>query len=108
MDFLWHKVSEKEKEEIKHQAKKIVDDFSKRLAKVAKIPEPIVERDEGEREEGHPRVYTKEVREPLRGSEKSGKRFLLGAKCAEIDKKIMFGNAPEKNKDFIIAEKGGW
>ncbi len=82
MDFLWHKVSEKEKEEIKQQAKKIVDDFSKKLGKVAKIPEPVIERDEGERAEGNGRV--------------------------EIDKKIMFENAPEKNDDFIIAEKGKW
>jgi len=26
----------------------------------------------------------------------------------EIDKEIMFENAPKKNKDFIIAEKKGW
>ncbi len=82
MDFLWHKVSEKEKEEIKRQAKKIVDDFSKKLAKVAKIPEPIVERDESEREEN--------------------------SNSCEIDKKIMFENAPEKKGDFIIGEKGKW
>ncbi len=82
MDFLWHKVSEKEKEGIKRQAKKIVDDFSKKLANVAKIPEPIVERNESAREEND--------------------------KCFEIDKEIMFENAPEKNKDFIIVEKGRW
>ncbi len=82
MDFLWHKVSEKEKEGIKHQAKKIVDDFSKKLARVAKIPEPVIERDEGERAESD--------------------------KDVEIDRKIMFKNAPEKNDDFIIAEKGKW
>jgi hypothetical protein len=82
MDFLWHKVSEKEKEGIKRQAKKIVDDFSKKLSRVAKIPEPVIERDEGERSEG--------------------------GECSEIDKDIMFENAPKKNEDFIIAEKGGW
>jgi hypothetical protein len=82
MDFLWYKVSEKEKEGIKRQAKKIVDDFSKKLSKVAKISEPIIERDEGEREEGKQDV--------------------------EIDRKIMFGNTSSKNKDFIIAEKAKW
>tara|TARA_Y100000310_G_scaffold281765_1_gene302495 strand:+ start:176 stop:424 length:249 start_codon:yes stop_codon:yes gene_type:complete len=82
MDFLFHKVSEKEKEEIKRQAKKIVDDFSKKLSKVAKMSEPVIEREEGERQEGD--------------------------KCAEMDKKIMFENAPEKKEDFIIGEKGGW
>ena len=82
MDFLFHKVSEKEKESIRKQAKNIVDDFSKKLVRVAKIPEPIVERDGGEREEGE--------------------------KCAEIDKKIMFENAPKKRGDFIIGEKGRW
>ncbi len=84
MDFLWHKVSEKEKDQIKKEAKQIMDSFSKKLAKVdKKMAEPIIERDQFERDEG-----------------KGG--------CAEIDRKIMFGNAPEKNDDFIIAEKGRW
>ena len=28
--------------------------------------------------------------------------------CAEIDRGIMFENASNKNKDFIIAEKKKW
>ena len=28
--------------------------------------------------------------------------------CAEIDREVMFGNAPKKNDDSIIAERGGW
>ncbi|HJZ19279.1 MAG TPA: hypothetical protein VJ208_04185, partial [Candidatus Nanoarchaeia archaeon] len=51
-DFLFHKVSESEKESIKKEAKKIMDDFSKRLSSIKeKIPEPSVEREEFEREE---------------------------------------------------------
>ena len=44
MDFLFHKVSDKEKQEIKEQAKSIMDDFSKKLSKVDKeIEEPLIE-----------------------------------------------------------------
>jgi len=83
-DFLFHKVNEKERKEIKKQAKQIMDSFSKRLSKIGKkIAEPLIERAEGEREES-------------------------GGKCSEIDRKIMFDNAPEKNEGFIVAEKGGW
>lgn len=85
MDFLWHNVSEKEKEDIKKQAKKIMDKFSKRLEKVklsdkSKISEQGLE---FEREEN-----SKNER--------------------EIDRKIMFENAPDKNKDFIVSEKKKW
>ena len=81
--FLWHKVSEKEKQKIKKQAKAIMDSFSRKLSKVdKKMAESLVERAEGEREEG--------------------------GECEEIDRKIMFDNAPEKNDNFIIAEKKGW
>jgi len=84
MDFLFHKVSEKEKEDIKKQAKKILDDFSKQLSKVERaVSEPMIEREKGEREEA-------------------------GIRCDEIDKKIMFENAPEKKGDFIVAERKKW
>jgi len=83
-DFLWHKVSEKEKENIRKQAKNIMDDFSKKLSKAkGEIKEPFIERDKGERKENE-------------------------GKCSDIDKEIMFNNAPEKNKDFIIAERKTW
>ena len=83
-DFLWKEISEKEKIEIKEQAKKILDGFSKKLSRinVSKISEPQIKRKECERKEG------------------IGKQEL-------IDRKIMFENAPEKNSDFIIAEKIG-
>ncbi len=84
-DFLWHKVSEKEKQEIKEQAKKIMDSFSKKLSKIdKKMAEPLIERDKGEREEGE------------------------GEKCDNEFRKIMFENAPNKNKDFIIGERKSW
>ncbi|RLG12711.1 Asp-tRNA(Asn)/Glu-tRNA(Gln) amidotransferase GatCAB subunit C [Candidatus Pacearchaeota archaeon] len=82
-DFLWHKISEKEREEIKKQAKKIMDSFSKKLLSLGELKENFIERDKSEREEGE--------------NEKVG-----------IDRKIMFENAPHKNKDFIIAEKKKW
>ena len=83
-DFLWHKVSEKEKEDIKKQAKAIIDDFSKKLSEVdKKVKEPFIERDEGEREEGK-------------------------GECGDFDREIMFSNAPEKNENFIVAERKGW
>jgi len=85
-DFLWHKVSEEEKKKIQEQAKSIMESFSKKLSKLEKELKNVdvgVERPQGEREEGK-------------------------LKPSEIDKDIMFKNAPEKNKDFIIAEKKGW
>jgi len=84
MDFLWHKVSEKEKQEIRKQAKSIMDNFSKKISKInIEMTEPLIERDESERKEGE--------------------------KCDEdFSREIMFENAPKKNKDFIIGEKKAW
>ena len=85
MDFLFHKVSEKEKAEIKEQAKEIMDKFSKKISKVdKKIPEPLIEREEFEREE--------------REGKESNSDF----------RKRMFENAPQKNKDFILTERKKW
>ena len=83
VDFLFHKVSEKEKEEIKKQAKGIMDDFSKKLSKVKGVNEALIERGDWEREE-------------------------TDGVSLELDREIMFENAPNKNKDFIMGEKGGW
>lgn len=86
MDFLWHKVSEKEKQEIRKQAKAVMDKFSRKLEKI-NLPEERTQSSgkDFERPEGA----------------KEGERV-------EFDKKIMFENAPEKNKDFIISEKKRW
>ncbi len=84
MDFLFHEVSEEEKEKIKEQAKRIIEDFSKKLSRIEKeAKEPLIERKECERQEG-------------KGKEDS------------FSRKTMFKNAPNKNDDFIIAEKGEW
>jgi Asp-tRNA(Asn)/Glu-tRNA(Gln) amidotransferase C subunit len=84
MDFLWHKVSEKEKEEIKEQAKQIIESFSSKLSKInKKIKEPFIERKDYEREEGAERV-------------------------SDFSRELMFENASSKNKDFIVAEKKKW
>lgn len=85
MDYLWHEVSEKEKEHIKKQAKAVIGSFSRKLSKIdKKIPEPVIERGEGERAEGK------------------------GERDKNFSRDIMFGNAPKKDKDFIIAEKKKW
>ena len=105
-DFLFHKVSEKEKQEIKEQAKSIMDDFSRKLSKIdRKMEEPLIERAEGEREESAhfactPKHFPKKMF--TKGKEGDGRG------CDEEFRKIMFENAPEKNNDFIIAEKKKW
>ncbi len=82
-DFLFHKVSEEEKEVIKNQAKDIIDSFSKELSKVELIEdEPILEREVSARFEGE--------------------------ETEEFSKELMFSNAPNKNKDFLIAETKKW
>lgn len=83
-DFLWHKIDEKEKKQILEKSKQVMDEFSKELERVDKIDiEPFIEKGLGERREG--------IEEDL-----------------NFNKEIMFENAPEKNKDFIIAEKKSW
>jgi hypothetical protein len=85
MNFLWHKVSEKEKQEIQAQAKKIMENFSNRLSKIkGSLEESSIERDFGERTENEEN------------------------KDNNFSKDIMFKNAKEKDKDFIIAEKKTW
>lgn len=90
-DFLWHEVKENEQEEIKKQAKSIMDGFSQKLGKIdsKKLKEPLIERLESEREEnkGNPNEI-----DTLKGTSRD----------------IMFENALFKNKGFIIAEKKTW
>ncbi len=84
-NFLWHRVDEKEKEKIKAGAKKIMDDFGQALEKVDSGGDFVfVERDDFIRDEGN--------------ALKTDPEF----------KKVMFENAPKKNKHSILAEKGGW
>ncbi len=71
-------------EKIKKEAKRILDKFAKALEKVKEKDEYFVERDEDRRKEGD-------------------------GKEGESDfRKLFFENAPNKNKDFILAERGNW
>lgn len=85
MDFLWRKVSEKEAETIKKEAKLILEKFSKALEKVEKEVGEFkgVQRNRQMRDESKP---------------KSEKDF----------KKSFFKNAPKTEGDYILAEKGAW
>jgi predicted Asp-tRNA(Asn)/Glu-tRNA(Gln) amidotransferase subunit C len=72
-----------DKEDIKEQAKRIIDNFAKALESV-KAEEENVERDEDRREE-------KETSKPN----------------AEF-RKIILENAPDTKEGCIVAEKGKW
>jgi Asp-tRNA(Asn)/Glu-tRNA(Gln) amidotransferase C subunit len=83
MDFLFHEIEEKEKEEIRQQVNSIIESFSKKLSEIKEdVKEADIERQECTREEG--------------------------GKSAEISREVMFKNAPDKNEDFIIAERKKW
>ena len=71
------------KEEIKKQAKEIIDNFVKALENI-EVEEARVEREEDRRKESEGKEADSEFR------------------------KIMFENAPKKKEDFIIGEKGSW
>jgi hypothetical protein len=84
-NFLWHKVSEEEKEKIREGAKKIMEDFGKALEKVDSRGDFVfVERDDFARDEGNVLKPDPEF------------------------KKMMFENALKKNRHSILAERGGW
>jgi hypothetical protein len=80
---LWHKVTEQEKEEIRKNAKKILDEFASKLEKI-KTEEELYEVGEGIREEGSPWKTDQEFRD------------------------ITFANANLVEDDSIVAEKGAW
>jgi len=84
MDFLFHNLSEKEREEIKKQVDDILKSFSAKLSKIGgKIEGSFIERKEFERKEG-------------------------SQKDSSFSRDVMFKNAPEKNRDFVIGEKKKW
>lgn len=84
-DFLFHNISEEEKERIKKEAKKIIDSFSIKISKIkVSEEESVVKRKDFEREDRE------------------------GRECDNDFKKIMFKNAPNKSGDFILAEKKKW
>lgn len=74
-----------DKNQIKKQAKQILDKFAKALEKVKSSSEDFyVDREKFEREEGE------------------------GKECEKGFKKRFLENAPQHNEDFIIAERGKW
>lgn len=82
-NFLFHKISEEEKKEIKKQAKGLINKFEKKLSK----------------------LNLKEIKEvKAENQEREEEKFPK----AKISREIMFKNAQHKNKKFIIAEKKTW
>ncbi len=80
--YVWHQVSEEEKQEIRKNAKNLLDNFSKKLDQI-KTSE--LKKDSGElRAEGNGLEANKEFRE------------------------FMMDNAPMVEDGLIIAEKGSW
>lgn len=77
-------ISDREKEEIRLQAKAILDDFAESLEKV--------------------KIEKERVKKAVGGYRKEGS----GQKGNEDFREIMFANAPEKDGDCIIAEKKKW
>jgi len=77
-------VDEKRVKEIEKETKDLLDKFSKQLSVIGNVEESNVVRDEDRRNESE------------------------GEKCDEEFRDIMFSNAVQKNKDFIIAEKKKW
>ena len=73
----------REEEEIKKEAKRILDKFAKALSKV-KVKEGFVEREEDRRQEGEGKEADKDFIS----------RFL--------------DNAPSVKKGCVLAERGGW
>lgn len=99
--FLFKELSEKEKDEIKKEAKGIMDNFGKELEKVKGLPEEAgIERGSGYREEGE---CIKSATSPT-----AAPKCPSDAESGEDLKKRILDNAPQKNKDFIIAEKKKW
>ena len=85
-NLFWHEVNEKEKEEIKTEAKKLLDEFSAKLSSIKGIEEHFKSSisEDGTREQEEPWKYDPNFRD------------------------LMLLNAPFVENDFLVAEKGGW
>jgi len=82
-NYKWHPVTEVEKQEIRDNAKKLLDEFSSKLNKI-KVTESKAEKKENLRIEGKGSQPNPEFRE------------------------FMFDNAPKTEDGLIIAETGAW
>jgi len=80
---LWREVKEKEKEEIKQEAKSLLNEFATKLSEI-KAPEGHFENNSGTRKEG------------------------TGWQTDQEFKSTTLANAPLVKDNFIIAEKGAW
>ena len=83
MSYAWHPVTETEKEEIRENAKKLLDEFSSKLGKIKSV-EPKSDKKENLRIEGKGSEPNSDFRE------------------------LMFDNAPLVEDGLIIAETGAW
>lgn len=77
-------ISEKQREEIRKEAKGILDNFANALKKV--------------------KINDKKERKEVGGFRKEGK----GEECDEEFRRQMFKNAPQHDEDCIIAERKKW
>ena len=82
-NFTYHKVTEKEKQQIQKDSKKLLNEFASKLSKI-KAPEGHYKNESGTREEGDGWTTDPEF------------------------KSTMLSNAPFIEDDSIVAEKGGW
>ena len=77
-------IDEKKQEQIKKEAKEILDRFSKTLGKV--------------------KIKEKKIKEEFGGMREEGE----GLDCDPEFRERFFRNVPEKEGDFLIAEKKKW
>ena len=80
---LWHEVTDKEREQIKQDSKKLLNEFAAKLNKI-KAPEGHYKNETGTRKEGD------------------------GWETDPEFKSTMLANAPFVENDAIVAEKGAW
>jgi len=82
MTYTWHAVTEEEKEEIRKNAKNLLDEFSAKLDKIKSVE--------------------------LKGESKPMRKESGCWKTDEKFREIMLDNAPMVDDGLIIAEKGAW
>lgn len=82
-DSLWHEVTEEEKEEIRFEAKNLMNKFADKLGAI-KTSGKHFENDSGFREEGSSWDTPEDFRD------------------------LTFANAPFVEDEFLVAEKGAW
>ena len=82
--YLWRELSDKEKEEIKEQARELVLNFGDTIEQLPDIPESFVERESDSREE------------------------LAGEEDENLDKEMVLDNAPKTKDGCVMAETGSW